>query len=168
MALARKLLYIVFFLSPVFAVAQNLKKIDSLKKSLIQSSAENRYKLLADLAWEFRFAYPDSTLIYARKAFNLATELQLPTDLARTLNYQGVAYNYKGERLKAYESFSQALELSTKQKDSSQIAHSNNNMGRLFFEQGLLAKAYDRYVKAYNGFKKVHDDYGLAYTIQSL
>src|SRR5947207_7819445 len=122
MTLAQKVLYIVCFLSPVFAVAQNLKKIDSLKKSLSQSSAENRYKLLADLAWEFRFAYPDSTLVYAHKAFELANELQLTTDLARSLNYQGVAYNYKGERLKAYESFSQALEISTKQNDSVQIA----------------------------------------------
>ena len=168
MALARKLLYIVFLLSPVLAVAQNMKKIDSLKKGLTQSSAEHRYKLLADLAWEFRFAYPDSTLVYARKAFELANELQLTTDLARSLNYQGIAYNYKGERLKAYDLFSQALEVSSKQSDSVQIAHSNNNMGRLFFDQGILSKAYDRYVKAYTIFKKLHDDYGLAYTIQSL
>jgi len=168
MTLARRLFYIAFFLSPVFAVAQNMKRIDSLKAGIAGSSAENRYKLLAELAWEFRFAYPDSTLIYARKAYALANELQIPTDLARTLNYQGVAYNYKGERLKAFDLYSQALELSLKQKDSTQIAHSNNNMGRLFFEQGLLSKAYDRYLKAYGIFKKIHDDYGLAYTIQSL
>lgn len=153
---------------PFLAVAQNLQKIDSLKRSLSKASAENRYKLWNELAWEFRFAYPDSTLFYGQKAFALAEELQLPSDRARALNYQGVAYNYKGERLKAYDLYSQALQLSTKQNDSVQIAHSNNNLGRLFFDQGLLAKAYEYYKRSYAIFKKLNDDYGLAYTIQSL
>jgi signal transduction histidine kinase len=167
MALTRNLLIILIFL-PFLAVAQNLKKIDSLRKKLPNASAENRYKLWNDLAWEFRFAYPDSTLIYGQKAYALAEELQLPSDRARALNYQGVAYNYKGERLKAYDLYTQALQLSTKQNDSVQIAHSNNNLGRLFFEQGILAKAYDYYKRSYTIFKKLHDNYGLAYTIQSL
>lgn len=167
MALTRKL-FIAFTFLPLLAVAQNLQKIDSLKRSLSKASAENRYKLWNELAWEFRFAYPDSTLIYGQKAFALAEELQLPSDRARALNYQGVAYNYKGERLKAYDLFSQALQLSTKQSDSVQIAHSNNNLGRLFFDQGLLAKAYEYYKRSYAIFKKLNDDYGLAYTIQSL
>ncbi|HTH54430.1 MAG TPA: tetratricopeptide repeat-containing sensor histidine kinase [Cyclobacteriaceae bacterium] len=167
MALTRKLLIALIFL-PFLAIAQNLQKIDSLRKKLPNASAENRYKLWSDLAWEFRFAYPDSTLFYGQKAFTLAEELQLPTDRARALNYQGVAYNYQGERLKAYDLYSQALQLSTKQNDSVQIAHSNNNLGRLFFEQGLLAKAYEYYKRSYAIFKKIHDNYGLAYTIQSL
>ncbi|MBI1767688.1 MAG: tetratricopeptide repeat-containing sensor histidine kinase [Bacteroidetes bacterium] len=166
--MTRRILYFVFALAPALTVAQNLQKIDSLKKKLPHASAEARYKLWNEIAWEFRFAYPDSTLIYAQKAFKLADELQLPADRARALNYQGVAYNYKGERLIAYELYSKALELSTKQKDSTQIAHSNNNIGRLFFEQGLLAKAYDYYVRSYSIFKKLHDNNGLAYTIQSL
>jgi signal transduction histidine kinase len=38
----------------------------------------------------------------------------------------------------------------------------------LFFEQGLLAKAYEYYKSSYSIFKKIGDNYGLAYTIQSL
>jgi len=166
--LTRRILYFVCAFAPFLAVAQNLKKIDSLKKKLPHASAEGRYKLWNEVAWEFRFAYPDSTLVYAQKAFALANELQLASDRARALNYQGVAYNYKGERLKAYDLYSQALQLSIKQNDSAQIAHSNNNIGRLFFEQGLLAKAYEYFKQSYSIFKKMGDDYGLAYTLQSL
>jgi hypothetical protein len=41
-----------------------MQKIDSLKEEIKHSPVENRYSLLSDLAWEFRFAYPDSTISY--------------------------------------------------------------------------------------------------------
>src|SRR5882757_139617 len=93
---------------PASLVAQNMQKIDSLKNKLKQLSTPNRYDLLTNLAWEFRFAYPDSTIIYGEQAYTLANELHLTTDQARSLNYVGVAYNYKGERLKAYDFFTKA------------------------------------------------------------
>jgi len=159
---------ILLLVVPASLVGQNMQKIDSLKNKLKQLSIPNRYDLLTNLAWEFRFAYPDSTIIYGEKAYALANELHLITDQARSLNYVGVAYNYKGERLKAYDFFTQALDVSSRQNDSTQIAHANNNLGRLFFEQGILAKAYDYYIKSYAIFKKIGDHSGLAYTLQSL
>jgi len=164
-----KLLGSIFLLViPSLLHAQNMQKIDSLKTRLKQSTARDQYEVLNNLAWEFRFAYPDSTVFFSEKAYEIANKLNLKTDLARPLNYIGVAYNYKGERLKAYDFFSQALETSTRLKDSIQIAHSNNNLGRLFYDQGILAKAYDYFVKSYNIFKKTDDLSGLAYTLQSL
>ncbi len=164
----KMLRFLLLFLAPVLLDAQNMQKIDSLKGKLTQSSAQNRYELLNSLAWEFRFAHPDSTIFYGEQAYTLANELGLTKDKARSLNYIGIAYNYKGERLKAYDFFSQALDVSSRQKDSTQIAHTNNNLGRLFFEQGILAKAYDYFIKAYNIFKLTGDHSGLAYTLQSL
>ncbi len=153
---------------PAQLVAQNMQKIDSLRNKLKQPSIHNQYELINNLAWEFRFAYPDSTILYSKQAYELANKLNLTKDKARPLNYIGVAYNYKGERLKAYDFFSQALDIATRQNDSTQIAHSNNNLGRLFFEQGILARAYDYFIKSYNIFKKTGDLSGLAYTLQSL
>ncbi len=154
---------------PFGLLAQNQKKIDSLKKSLIKTSGGvSKYNLLNDLAWEYRFAYPDSTIVYSKNAYTLGKMLNLQTDLARSLNFQGVAYNYKGDRLKAYDLYVQAMQVSEEQKDSLQNAHSNNNIGRLLFEQGLLSKSYDYYLKASSIFKKKKDDYGLAYTLQSI
>nr|WP_236676384.1 tetratricopeptide repeat-containing sensor histidine kinase [Chryseolinea lacunae] len=54
------------------------------------------------------------------------------------------------------------------QKDSLQTAYSNNNLGRLFFEQGLLARSYDYFIRALSIFENLNDSSGLAYTYQSL
>lgn len=120
------------------------------------------------MAWEQRFASPDSTIFYANLAYELGKKLNLPAGLARSVNILGIAYNYKGERLVAYEHYSTALELATAKKDSVQIAHAHNNMGRLFFEQGLLGRSYEHFIKSKSIFQKIRDENGEAYTLQSL
>src|SRR5688500_16689065 len=97
------------------------------------------FELLNDLAWEYRWAYRDSTVHYAKQVKKLVQGLNLSKSMAKPLNFMGVALNYKGNRLGAFEYYEEALKISTIQQDSVQIAHSNNNLGRLFFEQGLLA-----------------------------
>jgi signal transduction histidine kinase len=159
---------LVLIIMPLLGLGQNLQKIDSLKKKLNNLSGENRFAILIDLAWEYRFAYPDSTILYAQQAHAIATDLALPVGQAKALNYIGVAYNYKGNPLNAYDYYTQALNVSLQQNDSVQLAYSNNNLGVLLFNQGLMAKAYDYYIKSYGIFKKLHDKSGLAYTLQSL
>jgi signal transduction histidine kinase len=155
--------------SPLSLLGQNQKKIDSLQKVLTKTNAgAAKFNLLTDLAWEYRFAYPDSTIHYTKKAYALGKVLNLPIGLARALNFQGVAYNYKGDRLRAYEVFMEAQRAGMLQHDTLQIAHSNNNIGRLFFDQGMLSKAYDYYLNASSLFKSKKDSYGLAYTLQSI
>lgn len=124
--------------------------------------------LLDDLAWEYRWAYPDSTIHYATQASVLGRELKLTKGLAEPLNFIGVAYNYKGDRIQSFEHYQKALEKATEQSDSSQIAYSNNNLGRLFFEQGLLSRSYEYFIRALAMFEAVGDSSGLAYTYQSL
>jgi signal transduction histidine kinase len=148
--------------------AQNLHLIDSIRNQLKLSEGAKRFDLLSDLAWEYRLAYPDSTIYYAKKAYSLGQQLDISTGLARPLNFSGVAYNYKGNRLAAFENYDNALKISSSQKDSVQIAYSNNNIGRLFFEQGLLSRSYDYFVRALSIFNALKDSSGLAYTYQSL
>ena len=88
--------------------------------------------------------------------------------MAKPINFMGVALNYKGNRLSAFEHYEEALKISTAQNDSVQIAHANNNLGRLFFEQGLLARSYGYFIKALSIFENLNDSGGLAYTYQSL
>lgn len=157
----------------IFAVlfkghSQNVQLIDSLKNQLKQSSGEKRYKLLNAIGWEFRFANQDSTIWYAEQAYELGTKLSISKDLARSLSYIGVAYNYKGDRIKAYEYYLKGLRLSEKQKDTTQIAYSNNNLSRLFFDQGVLSKSYSYCITALTLFKHLNDSSGLAYSYQSL
>lgn len=162
---------LILFLTLSFSAsvwAQNLQLIDSIRNTLSGAKGKEKFDLLNDLAWEYRWAFPDSTIHYAKIAYNLGEELHLKTDLARPLNFIGVAYNYKGDRLQSFEAYDQALKMSTSQKDSTQIAYSNNNLGRLLFEQGLLSRSYDYFVKALALFEAINDSSGLAYTYQSL
>jgi signal transduction histidine kinase len=162
--------FLVFFwlFSPLATLSQNLDLIEKLKKSLPAHRSEQRYTILNDLAWEYRFAYPDSTIYYSGMAFKLGQELNLTKGLARAVNLLGIATNYKGERLKAFEYYSQALDIAANQNDSVQIAHANNNIGRLFYEQGILSRSYDYFVTARSIFTAINDSSGLAYTYQSL
>lgn len=99
-------------------VAQNIHLIDSLREELTSAEGKEKFNLLNDLAWEYRSAYPDSTILYAERAYTLGQELKLAVGLAEPLNFMGVAYNYRGDRLRSYEYYDQALKLSTLQNDS--------------------------------------------------
>jgi signal transduction histidine kinase len=150
--------------------SQNIQLIDSLRLRVKSYTAEDqkKFELLNDLAWEHRWANPDSTIYYSQKALALGKKLNLSKGLAKPLNFMGVAYNYKGNRITAFETYGEALRVSAAQKDSSQIAHTNNNLGRLFFEQGLLSRSYEHFIRALSLFEAINDLSGLAYTYQSL
>jgi signal transduction histidine kinase len=167
---AQKRIILILFISfcSFRAVSQNIHLIDSLRDELKSAEGLTRLTVLNDLAWEYRSAYPDSTVLYAQQAFELGKRLNVKIGLAEPLNFIGVAYNYKGDRIKSYEYYDQALKLSIQQHDSIQTAYSNNNLGRLFFEQGVLGRAYDYFIQALALFENINDQTGLAYTYQSL
>ena len=100
------LLFVVFCSSR--AVSQNIQLIDSLRSQVASSEGMAKYTLLNDLAWEYRSAYPDSTIFYAQQAYDLGRTLNLSFGLAEPLNFVGVAYNNKGDKIKAYDFYDQA------------------------------------------------------------
>lgn len=166
---ARRLLFAGFFL--VFAGsahAQIRTLIDSLERKLPTAQGKQRFEVLNALAWEFRFAHPDSTIYYAQQAYDLGRSLELTYDLARPLNYLGVAHNYLGNRMEAIAYHEQAIQIAIAQDDSSSIAHANNSIGRVYFEQGMVEKSIDYYLQAEEIFEKIKDLNGLAYAFQSL
>jgi signal transduction histidine kinase len=165
----KSLFLLLWFCLPLASFAQNLHLIDSIRSNLRVAEGRDRFDLLNDLAWEYRFAYPDSTMFYAAKAYDYGRDLlNLQSGMARALNIIGIAHNYKGERLQAFEFYGLALETANLQHDSIQTAHANNNIGRLFYEQGLLSRSYDYFVKARLLFNHLNDSSGVAYTYQSL
>lgn len=150
------------------AEAQNMERIQQIREQISISNGIEKFELLNNLSWEFRSAFPDSCIYYSRLAYALGKEIDVKEDLAKPLNFIGIAHNYKGDRLMAYEFFEKALQLAITLKDTTQIAYSNNNLGRLFFEQGLLNRSYNYFVKSLEAFKRLDNSTGLAYTYQSL
>ena len=92
----RKLIIAIwFFLPAISSLGQNLQLIDSIKTLLRNAKGNAKFDLMNDLAWEHRFAAPDSTILIGNQAYFLGKKLSLTKGLARPLNIIGVAYNYK-------------------------------------------------------------------------
>ncbi|NOS92290.1 MAG: hypothetical protein HOP30_10240 [Cyclobacteriaceae bacterium] len=165
----RKILWVLLILLLHFpAVAQNRSLIDSLRNQLNNENTESQFNLLSALAWEYRFAAPDSTIYFGNYAYELGSRLKLKVNLAKPINFVGVAYNYKGNRIKAFEFYQLANQTAETQADTVQMAYANNNIGRLLFEQGIVAKSFNYYVKALKLFTATNDLSGIAYAKQSL
>src|SRR5260221_14760515 len=65
----------ILFLCSRAAQAQN-QSIDSIKKVLaIQKEDTSKIHTLLSLSWEYRFSFPDSSLVYAQKALSLAEKI---------------------------------------------------------------------------------------------
>ena len=150
------------------AGAQNLHLIDSLKDRLTPVQDEVRFKLLLNIAWEFRFAHPDSTIFYGQKAYELGKSINVKKDLATALNYIAIAHNYNGNRVAALDYHRKAIEVASEQLDSSAVAHAYNSIGRVYFEQGMMQRSVDYYVGAQKIFENINDMSGMAYVYQSL
>ena len=155
-----------FLFSAILLPAQDLQRIDSLKR--INRNKPDQFDILNRIAWEYHNSYQDSTIKYAGQAYELGKKLGLKKNLAKPLNYTGVAYEYKGEAIDAYDFYKQALLVATTQNDEPQIAYANNNTGRLFFEQGNIARSEECYSKALTLFEKLRDSSGIAYVYLSL
>lgn len=162
----------VFFMvmaASSLSFAQNRSLIDSLKRKLDTNEHNlDQFEILNALGWEYRFAKPDSTIFYCNQAYQLGTQLKIEKGLAKPVNFLAVAYNYLGNLPRAYELGQQAIQLSTVQSDSNQLAYANNNIGRLLFEQGILSKSFPYYVEALKIFTATNDQSGIAYVKQSL
>src|SRR5438876_12354287 len=91
----------LFALSITFTKAQQ-KTIDSLQKELQTAKADtNRVFLLAELAKIYYLFKPDTAIILAQEAYNLAQQLQYIKGEALSLNRIATAYTTVGDYPKA-------------------------------------------------------------------
>lgn len=150
------------------AHGQNLEYINYLKAELLNRNESGRVDLFYDLAWEYRNSMPDSTIVYAQKALDLARSNNLTHQVAKAYNFIGIAHHYKGEYLNSFNYLSQALEVSKNLKDSVQFGHALNTIGRLFMTQGDLVKAYNYFHEAKEVFEALNNQRGLSHFYKSM
>ena len=164
----RPVLLILMLLCSLAVNGQNQKLIDSLKRKLASTSSSSKVELLNAIGWEYRTFYPDSAIYFAQLAYDWAESYKLEKGQAKSLNFIGVANNYKGDRVKAYDYYRKAIEKAIIQNDSNQLAYANNNIGQILLEQRVSQKSLDYFTKALEIFNATHDFSGIAYVKQSL
>ncbi len=165
----KKIILLLSFLSfTLYCFGQNQHLIDSLKASLDTATPEQQFKLLNDIGFQYRLSFPDSTISYCLKAYNLGQKIQVKKELAKSLSFIGLAMSYKGDFENSFEYHNRSIDVAQKQNDSIQLAYGYNNLGRLFFDQGDLKRAYDNFSEARKIFDRIGDKTGLAYIYRSL
>jgi signal transduction histidine kinase/tetratricopeptide (TPR) repeat protein len=164
---ARSLFFIVFFGAANIGYSQNLKVIDSLRRQL-QADPAHEFEILNNLGFEYRYSYPDSTILYCTRAYELGQKNSIGKSLSRPLSFIGLARANQGDYAQALDYQNRAVDVALQQKDTFQLAHGYNNLGRIFFDQGDLVRAYSNFVKAKELFENIHDKSGLAYIHRSL
>lgn len=147
---------------------QNLRTIDSLHTVLRTIPVDLQFEPLNSLGFEYRYSFPDSTIYYCSKALELGERLKLPKKLSRPLSFIGLAYGNQGNYTTALDFHNRSLVMATQQQDTLQLAHSYNNIGRLFFDEGDLGRAYSNFLRALDLFTISGDVQGMAYVHRSL
>ncbi len=149
-------------------LAQDQRSINSLSALLARSEPQQQAHWLNLIGWEYRLAYPDSTLYYCRRAVAVGERAQAFGEVTKALNFMGLAFMYKGNASEALRLHREALDYAVGVSDSTQVAHAYNSLGRLFFTQGDLIKSYDYFHKALDIFEDISDTKGTGYVYQSL
>jgi tetratricopeptide (TPR) repeat protein len=157
------IIYLLLITSALNTKAQNYNRIDSLAKLIPVTRGKDKITLMNALAWEYRLINPDSTIKIGLRAYETGKKLSLEKSQAIPLNFVGVAYEYKGAAIEAYDFYKQALTVATQQNDDAQIAYANNNLGRLFLDQGNVLKSLEAHNKALEIFESLHDAIGMEF-----
>lgn len=159
----------VIFICQVFSVAgQNLNTIDSLRSALSDQSTVEQFELLNAIGFEYRYSYPDSTIFYCNRAYELGKQIKVNKNLSKPLSFIGLAYANKGVYSKSAEYHERAIEVAIGQQDSVQLGFSYNNLGRMYFDGGDLVRASDNLVRSRDIFEAMQEKFGLAYVYRSL
>jgi signal transduction histidine kinase len=160
--------FLVFVVLPSLVHAQNVSRIDSLRRAISTAKGIPRFDLLNEIGFEYRLSYPDSTIYYCERAYELGKELKISKGLSKPLSFIGLAYTYKGDYKSSFDYHTMAIALAREEGDSVQLGFGYNNFGRLFFDQGDMARAYHNFIEAEAIFRAVNDVSGLSYVARSL
>lgn len=159
----------IFLFSLVLHVlAQQLSRIDSLRKALKSAPLREQFDILNDIGFAYRLSYPDSTIWYCTRAYEIGQALKLKKDLSKPLSFIGLAKAYKGDFKSSFDYHIRAIEVAREQQDTIQLAYGYNNFGRLFYDQGDYERAFKNLIEAQRLFESKDDATGLAYVYRSL
>lgn len=153
----------VFVLS-FFSIYSQNTKIDSLKQ-LVETGAKDTIMVttMNSLSSEL-LGIGDATeaLKYAKKANELASELNYIKGKAYALKWIGIGEYYQGNFLEVFQNLTESLKNFEIIKDSTGIANLLNNLGTAYLAQGSNVKAIDYYLRSLRISEKLNNPIRIA------
>ncbi len=134
------------------------EQISTLKERLLTEKNDSaRLQLFYDIAYGFRFSNIDSSLFYADLAIDLANKLNAPLIKAHMLSLKGATILEAGKIPESLQFQFEALEISERNKDTSNMAFALNRIGNVYMELEDYKKANEYYFLSRNLFEKIGD-----------
>ncbi len=121
---------------------------DSLRQQIPTATQEIKCKLYIQLARGFWFYNTDSIEANAKKAVQIAEQLNYQPLLAKAYKELGTAYYFMDSLALTISNYEIALNYFRKEKDTIGILRIGNNMGLIYSNMGLYKKALQQYINA--------------------
>jgi len=156
--------------APIIVHAQSEGElIDSLKSTYPTADVLSQIRLINDLAYEYKFSNPDSSMRYAR--ISLSKSMALADDHLISEGYNSVAnaFQVQGQGDSAIHYNKRSLDIKVSLRDSLGMADSYNNLGIIYDERGAYAEAVKCYQRALDIYEYQNaDPFKTAGTINNL
>jgi adenylate cyclase len=149
--------------------SQNIK-IDSLK-SIVKTGVKDTSMVVTLNALSKEILNIEDiseSIVYARKANELAKQLNYKKGMAYSLKNIGLANYYQGNYLEVLNKWTQSLKIFETINDTIGIANLVNNLGAVYYSQGINVKALDYYLRSLSISEKIKDDYNTAQTLLNI
>lgn len=179
----KRIIFLLIILSSTcISNAQNLQKIDSLKR-LLATTIHDTTRLTIYNTWgeEIYLHQTDSALLLWQMAESLAEkflaatplpkpeiEIGIKKNLATSLNNQGYIFNSQGQKSKALHYYIKSYKICEEIKDKKGLASSLNNIGYIYRNQGDIQKAVEYFNKSIQIQEEIGDKKGLATSFNNI
>lgn len=100
---------------------------------------------------------PDSAILYAARARDLAASVNYQEGVAYALKNIGIAYYYQGKDVEALDFWKKSLEIFKSMNDEIGTANILNNIGAIYFNQKDLTNALEYYLQSLKLAEKTKD-----------
>lgn len=122
------------------------EQINTLKVQLLKARHDStRMELTYQLAYGFRFSNIDSSLFYSDVTIKYANKLNMPFIKAQMLSLKGAIILEVGKLPESLQLQFEAMEISEKLKDTSNVAFALNRIGNIYMELADYKKANEYY-----------------------
>ena len=155
-------LFSFLLIFPFSSTAQS-NPTTNAEQSLTDRQADSmRVKQLVDQAGQLYGPNPDSAMIVARDAIDLATQLDLKEDLGYAYKNLGLAYYVKGDYDKVMEHWTKSLEIFEEIDFKVGISNLQNNIGAVYQTKGDDSKALEYFLDAVRNAEAIGDSLRIA------
>jgi two-component system NtrC family sensor kinase len=145
----KKAFFLSLLLFAFFIAGAQRKLIDSLRAKLNRNLDDTtRVNTLLDISHDYYLSNPDSNIIFAQQAYELAEKYKLARKQSRALNNMATGYATLGDYAKAIQMFYRSLRISESLHDVPNIVRIYNNLGDTYVRQGDYRKALNNLLPA--------------------